>query len=203
MTQPHPFGPSAADTSAPRRTAPSGPVAGSPARSAPATTSPNAPRHRRVATALGEYVFAAEGEGITGLWRARQSHYPRPERLGRPASPDDLLLTRAEEQLLAYLGGERENFALPLAPRGTPFQHAVWDRLREIPRGSTTTYGRIAHDLGRPRAAQAVGAAVGSNPISIVVPCHRVLGTSGAITGYAGGTETKQALLVLEGALPA
>jgi methylated-DNA-[protein]-cysteine S-methyltransferase len=161
------------------------------------------PRHRRVATALGEYVIAAEGESITGLWRDAQSHYPRADRLGGTAAAEDALLSAAESQLLDYLAGERTAFDLPLAPRGTDFQRAVWDRLREIPRGATTTYGALARDVGRPRAAQAVGAAVGSNPISIVVPCHRVVGASGALTGYAGGMETKQALLVLEGALPA
>lgn len=160
-----------------------------------------APRHRRVATPLGTYLLVAEADSLTGLWRNAQSHFPRAERLGTEAAPDDALLNAAEEQLLAYLAGGRTSFDLPLSPRGTEFQQAVWDRLREIPRGATTTYGAIARELGRPRAAQAVGAAVGSNPLSIVVPCHRVLATSGALTGYAGGIETKQALLVLEGAL--
>ncbi|GAA1484398.1 methylated-DNA--[protein]-cysteine S-methyltransferase [Brachybacterium fresconis] len=161
------------------------------------------PRHRRLPTPLGTYVIAAEGDAVTGLWREEQSHFPAPDRLGEPTPAADPLLDAAAEQLLAYLAGEREDFDLPLAPRGTAFQHAVWARLRTIPRGTTTTYGRIAQDLERPRAAQAVGAAVGSNPISIVVPCHRVLGTSGSLTGYAGGIETKQALLALEGALTA
>lgn len=165
---------------------------------APATVEP---RHRRVATPLGTYLLAAEAESLTGVWREEQSHFPRPERLGPAAAGDDALLDAAETQLLAYLAGERMSFDLPISPRGTEFQHAVWDRLQEIPRGATTTYGTIAQEIGRPRAAQAVGAAVGSNPISIVVPCHRVLAGNGALTGYAGGIETKQALLVLEGAL--
>lgn len=160
-----------------------------------------AARHRHVPTALGDYVLAAEGDSLTGLWRAAQSRYPRAERLGLPAPSTDSLLTEAEEQLLAYLAGDRTGFDLPLAPRGTAFQQSVWDLLRAIPRGETTTYRWIARELDRPRAAQAVGAAVGSNPISIVVPCHRVLATSGAMTGYAGGIETKQALLRLEGVL--
>ena len=174
-----------------------------PTRQFPADTFAPGPRHRRLPTPLGTYVLAAEGGAVTGLWREEQTHFPTPARLGEPAAATDPLLEAAGDQLLAYLAGEREDFDLPLAPRGTAFQHAVWARLRTIPRGTTTTYGRIAQDLERPRAAQAVGAAVGSNPLSIVVPCHRVLGTSGAMTGYAGGIETKQALLALEGALTA
>lgn len=174
-----------------------------PTRDRPIDTPPPGPRHRRLPTALGTYVLAAEDGALTGLWREEQSHFPLPARLGEPAPARDPLLDTAEAQLLAYLDGEREDFDLPLAPHGTAFQQAVWARLREIPRGATTTYGRIAQDLGRPRAAQAVGAAVGSNPLSIMIPCHRVLATSGALTGYAGGLETKQALLVLEGALTA
>lgn len=160
-----------------------------------------APRHRLVPTPLGTYVIAAEGPALTGVWRQEQTHFPRSERLGAAAPEDDEVLGAAEQQLLAYLAGERTGFDLPLAPQGTDFQRAVWDLLQGIPRGATTTYGQLARELGRPRAAQAVGAAVGSNPLSIVVPCHRVLATGGALTGYAGGLETKQALLILEGAL--
>ena len=156
-------------------------------------------RHRVIATPLGRYILAADGEAITGIWREGQQHFPSAARLGESAADDDAVLARAGEQLLAYLRGEREHFDLPIAPVGTSFQQRVWERLRQIPRGETTTYGHIARDLGAPRAAQAVGAAVGANPISIVVPCHRVLGASGAITGYAGGLETKRALLALEG----
>ena len=157
--------------------------------------------HRLVPTRLGTYVLAAGDDGLVGVWRQDQKHFPTPERLGPAAAGAHTVLDEAEAQLLAYLAGTREDFTLPLAPEGTDFQRAVWDHLRTIPRGATTTYGQIAHVLGRPRAAQAVGAAVGSNPLSIVVPCHRVLGSTGAMTGYAGGIETKQALLLLEGAL--
>ncbi|WP_114856421.1 methylated-DNA--[protein]-cysteine S-methyltransferase [Brachybacterium sp. YJGR34] len=159
------------------------------------------PRHRRVDTPIGPYLIAAEGEALTGVWRQDQAHFPRPERLGEEAPAQDPLLAAAERQLLAYLAGEREAFDLPLSPRGTPFQQQVWKMLREIPRGGTTTYGGLARGLDRPRAAQAVGAAVGANPLSIVVPCHRVLAADGSMTGYAGGIETKQALLRLEGVL--
>lgn len=167
---------------------------------AAASTPPGA-RHRRVRTPLGSYLIAAESGAVTGVWREEQSHFPSSDRLGDEAPSGDPLLDAAESQLLAYIAGERDGFDLPLAPRGTPFQQSVWTLLQQIPRGATTTYGQLARELGRPRAAQAVGAAVGSNPISIVVPCHRVLATGGAMTGYAGGIETKQALLVLEGAL--
>lgn len=161
----------------------------------------SAPRHRRVPTPLGDYLIAAEGGALTGVWREAQSHFPAASRLGDPAPATDALLDRAATQLREYLAGEREDFHLPTAPHGTDFQRAVWEHLLQIPRGTTTTYGAIAQALERPRAAQAVGAAVGSNPLSIVVPCHRVLGSAGRLTGYAGGIETKQALLVLEGAL--
>ena len=161
----------------------------------------DAPVHRLVETRLGSYVLAAGPVGLVGVWRRGQLRFPSAERIGSRVEGTHAVLDQAEQQLQEYLAGEREEFTLPLAPEGTPFQRAVWAQLGAIPRGSTTTYGAIARALGRPRAAQAVGAAVGSNPLSIVVPCHRVVGSSGAMTGYAGGIETKQALLLLEGAL--
>ncbi|MDN5899072.1 MAG: methylated-DNA--[protein]-cysteine S-methyltransferase [Brachybacterium sp.] len=157
--------------------------------------------HRLVGTPLGIYALAADAEGLVGVWRQDQKHFPRAARLGPTSADAHTVLDEAASQLQEYLGGAREDFTLPLSPEGTEFQHAVWDHLMTIPRGATTTYGQIARALGRPRAAQAVGAAVGSNPLSIVVPCHRVVGSTGALTGYAGGIETKQALLLLEGAL--
>jgi methylated-DNA-[protein]-cysteine S-methyltransferase len=165
------------------------------------TAAPSPRRHRRVTTRLGTYVLAAEPDGLVGVWREDQKHFPPPARLGASADGPHPLLDAAESQLRDYLAGDREDFALPLAPEGTDFQRAVWAHLATIPRGATTTYGQIARALDRPRAAQAVGAAVGSNPLSIVVPCHRVVGSTGTLTGYAGGIETKQALLLLEGAL--
>ena len=157
--------------------------------------------HRLVTTRLGTYVLAAGDDGLVGVWRQDQKHFPAPARLGGRDHGDHPVLEQAEDQLQQYLAGEREDFSLPLAPAGTDFQRAVWDHLLTVPRGTTTTYWRIAAALGRPRAAQAVGAAVGSNPLSIVVPCHRVVGSTGSMTGYAGGIETKQALLLLECAL--
>jgi methylated-DNA-[protein]-cysteine S-methyltransferase len=102
-------------------------------------------------------------------------------------------------QLEAYAAGELTSFDLLLHPQGTAFQHDVWDALLEIPYGVTTTYGRIADQIGRPTGSRAVGAAVGANPIGIVIPCHRVIGANGSLTGYAGGLENKVALLQLEG----
>lgn len=160
--------------------------------------------HRWITTPVGRYLLAAGPDALLGVWREDQAHFPTGSRLvtlGEERTSGHPVLDAAERQLQEYLAGERTAFDLPLHPGGTAFQREVWAQLREIPRGRTVTYGAIARSLGRPRAAQAVGAAVGANPISIVVPCHRVLGADGSLTGYAGGTATKQALLTLEGAL--
>ncbi|MBL0212531.1 MAG: methylated-DNA--[protein]-cysteine S-methyltransferase [Myxococcales bacterium] len=114
------------------------------------------------------------------------------------ATGDATVLVEAAEQLRAYFAGERQRFDLPLAPEGTAFQRLVWRALENIPFGQTRTYGVIAHALGRPAASRAVGAANGQNPLSIIVPCHRVIGASGALTGYAGGLVAKQWLLAHE-----
>jgi len=103
-------------------------------------------------------------------------------------------------QLREYFAGTRRHFALALAPRGTPFQLAVWQVLRAIPYGQTRSYGEIARGLGRPEAARAVGLANGANPLPIIVPCHRVIGADGSLTGFGGGLPIKRALLQLEGA---
>ena len=112
---------------------------------------------------------------------------------------DPAALRAPREQLQAYAAGELSEFDLPLRPAGTAFQLRVWEELLSIEYGKTTSYGQIAQSLGRPTAGRAVGAAVGANPIGIVVPCHRVIGSNGALTGYAGGLENKIALLMLEG----
>ena len=113
----------------------------------------------------------------------------------------DAVLVRATEQLAAYFAGELEEFDLPLAPRGTPFQQQVWAELRRIPYGSTASYGEIAARLGKTgHGARAVGVANGRNPLPVIVPCHRVVGSSGAMTGYGGGMARKRLLLHLEGA---
>lgn len=108
------------------------------------------------------------------------------------------VLRQAVEELREYFAGERREFALPLAPAGTPFQQQVWAALRKIPYGATCSYGRIAERIGRPKACRAVGMANNRNPIAIVVPCHRVIGASGALVGYAAGLEVKEMLLRLE-----
>lgn len=123
------------------------------------------------------------------------------ERDGRVTFDDDVIdgehviLREAAVQLQAYIDGDRDDFDLPLDPAGTDFQRDVWNALLEIPYGQTATYGELADRLDRPGAARAVGAATGRNPISIVVPCHRLVGSTGALTGFAGGIETKRWLL--------
>ena len=114
--------------------------------------------------------------------------------------PANALCEDAAQQICAYLAGTRRAFELPLAPHGTAFQRAVWDALLKLPYGATTDYGTLAAALGRPMAARAVGAAVGKNPLWLIVPCHRVVGRDGALTGYAGGLARKRALLELEAA---
>jgi methylated-DNA-[protein]-cysteine S-methyltransferase len=149
---------------------------------------------------MGTMLLAASDRGLAGVWFVGQRHGP--DSSGWRADPEHPVLRQAIAQLQAYFAGERQEFDLPLdLQAGTPFQQDVWDALRRIPRGGTTSYAELARRLGKPQAARAIGAAVGRNPVSIVVPCHRVLGTGGALTGYAGGLERKTALLQLEGAL--
>jgi methylated-DNA-[protein]-cysteine S-methyltransferase len=114
------------------------------------------------------------------------------------AASDARPFPEAEAQLHAYFAGELERFELPLAPHGTALQRSVWDALTEIPYGTTTTYSELAARIGRPSACRAVGAANGSNPLPVIVPCHRVIGAAGALTGYGGGLERKRHLLALE-----
>jgi methylated-DNA-[protein]-cysteine S-methyltransferase len=152
-------------------------------------------RHTIVDTTVGAITIVGGAGGIQGLYYAE--HRPAPDR-ARFGVRDDASLADAAGQLHEYLAGERRAFDLPLDPVGTPFQLRVWQALREIPYGETRTYGWIASSIGQPTAVRAVGLANGRNPISIVVPCHRVVGASGALTGYAGGVACKRALLDLE-----
>lgn len=164
---------------------------------------PVAARHRRIGTPLGEMVIAVgpheSQPALTGVWFHDQKHFPAAEVLGDP-DDDDPLLSDAAEQLREWFAGERRRFDLPLAlpEHPQPLRPRVWRALLEIPFGATTTYGRLGAQLGNPGMAQAVGQAVGRNPWSIVVPCHRVLSATGALTGYAGGIERKEELLRLE-----
>ncbi|MDX6199179.1 MAG: methylated-DNA-[protein]-cysteine S-methyltransferase [Actinomycetota bacterium] len=152
-----------------------------------------------VPSPIGELLLLGvptdSGTALTGLYCD-----PPPDGQPPPAARrDDTAFAEAAGQLGAYFAGERQDFDLLLAPRGTAFQHEVWTALREIPYGTTTTYGALARQLGRPvGAARAVGACNGRNPIGIVVPCHRVIGSTGNIIGYAGGLDRKRWLLAHE-----
>ncbi|HVO31751.1 MAG TPA: methylated-DNA--[protein]-cysteine S-methyltransferase [bacterium] len=138
-------------------------------------------------------LFADDASGaLIALYFARHRHRPALEARENARLP---VLAAATEQLREYFSGTRTRFDLTLAPRGTAFQRRVWDALREIPHGGTTTYGALADAIGSPRAVRAVGAANGRNPLSIVVPCHRVVGANGTLTGYAGGLDAKRWLL--------
>jgi methylated-DNA-[protein]-cysteine S-methyltransferase len=132
---------------------------------------------------------------LAGLYMAGQRHLPEESTFG---ARDDKVLPAVQEQLTAYFRGELRDFDLPLAELGTPFQAEVWAALRRVPYGRTCTYGELAAEIGRPAAVRAVGAANGRNPICIVIPCHRVVGSTGQLTGYAGGVDKKAALLALE-----
>jgi methylated-DNA-[protein]-cysteine S-methyltransferase len=156
--------------------------------------------HARVASPLGELVLASDGEALTSVRFEEHAHLaplsPRSRRDERAA-----LLVEARRQISAYFAGELRAFSLPLAPRGSEFQRKVWEALREIPYGATSSYGALARRLAAPRHARAVGHANGRNPFSILVPCHRVLGANGALTGYAGGLARKRWLLAHEAAV--
>jgi methylated-DNA-[protein]-cysteine S-methyltransferase len=151
----------------------------------------------RLDSPLGPMLLARTSRGLAGAWFAAQKHHP--EAIDAPERDDDPLLRAAATQLRAYFAGEADAFDLPLDLQGTPFQRSVWQALLRIERGATCSYGDIARSLGVPSASRAVGSAVGRNPVSIIVPCHRVVGSSGSLTGYAGGLDRKRALLRLEG----
>lgn len=149
------------------------------------------------ASPLGTMVLAATDAGLAGVWFDGQRHQPDPS--GWQHAPGHPVLQQAQAQLAAYFAGERRSFDLPLDLRpGTAFQQNVWHALLSIPYGSTQSYGALSVAIGKPAAVRAVGGAVGRNPLSIVVPCHRVVGAQGALTGYAGGLERKTALLQRE-----
>ena len=153
---------------------------------------------------LGRLLLRSDGEALTGLWFEDGTYCPR--NVSTDGWGQCPALDRAREWLDVYFSGREPGFLPPLRLTGTPFQLAVWDLLRRVPYGATVTYGELAGQIAQSRglarmSAQAVGGAVGRNPISILVPCHRVVGKSGALTGYAGGLEKKSALLKLEGAV--
>lgn len=154
--------------------------------------------HLRVDSPVGPLRLSSDGTHLTGVWF--EGHRHAPEDVGEQVAPADApaVLSEAARQLAEYFAGEREAFDLPVAAVGTAFQERVWSALHQIPYGQTWSYGQLAQVVGSPGAARAVGLANGRNPVSIVVPCHRVVGAGGAITGYGGGVERKQALLSLE-----
>jgi methylated-DNA-[protein]-cysteine S-methyltransferase len=148
-------------------------------------------------TPLGAMLLARSENGLAGAWFAGQKYHPGA--IAAPERPDDPLLAEAARWIAGYFGGAGAvSFELPLDLQGTPFQRAVWEALLRIPPGHTRSYADIATAAGAPAAARAAGAAVGRNPVSVIVPCHRVVGRDGSLTGYAGGLERKRALLALE-----
>ena len=156
--------------------------------------------HTVIDSAVGRLTLVAEDGAIVGLYMNLQRHRPddgdlgEPDRRGRQAAP----FKTAADQLDAYFAGALTRFTLPMAPRGSEFQQRVWTALQDIPYGQTESYGELAERIGSPRAARAVGLANGKNPISIVIPCHRVVGSDGNLTGYGGGLDRKKQLLDLE-----
>lgn len=152
-------------------------------------------RHVVVPSPLGELTLVAEGDALVGLYVPDQAHRPADARLGAPGDPHAEPFEQAARELGEYFDGVRETFGIPVRLRGTAFQLAVWSALAALPPGETITYGGIAELVGRRAAGRAVGAAVGRNPVSVVIPCHRVVGADGALTGYAGGMERKVWLL--------
>lgn len=180
--------------------------------------------YTRYSSPVGVLYIAARADAIVGIWYEDQAHFPLPHELGElienpgaylrehgtaeDGTAEDeepageyaaaLLLSRAEAELSEYFERKRTSFTLPLDPEGTDFQLIVWEHLKTVPAGYTTTYGEISRAVGPGAPAQAVGQAVGRNKVSIIIPCHRVIGADGSLTGYAGGVERKQFLLDLE-----
>jgi methylated-DNA-[protein]-cysteine S-methyltransferase len=156
-----------------------------------------------VPSPVGDLTLAANERGLATVYFEQHKHAPTPTP-GAPWVPDNgrnaasAVLAAARDQLTEYFSGSRTSFDLPLAPDGTPFQLRVWAELRRIPYASLLAYGELARRVGSPKAARAVGAANGRNPISIVVPCHRVVGANGSLTGFGGGIERKRWLLAHE-----
>lgn len=157
---------------------------------------PTTARLSRWTSPLGPILLAGHDAGLLGAWFEQQKHYPDID--GLPFTPHPST-TEAQTQLAAYFTGERTHFSMPLdLSSGTAFQQSVWQALLAIPCGLTISYANVSQQIGKPAAVRAVAAAIGRNPLSIMVPCHRVLGSNGSLTGYAGGLDRKAALLNLE-----
>ncbi|MES2171646.1 MAG: methylated-DNA--[protein]-cysteine S-methyltransferase [Actinomycetota bacterium] len=154
-------------------------------------------RHALVPTVLGDLTVVATGDAIAGLYFPGHWYLPPAGSIGERVDADPVI-HQAARQLRDYLSGDLRDFDLTVATAGDELQEQVWAMLREIPFGETTTYGALAERLGNRALAQAVGQAVGHNPVSIIIPCHRVVGATGKLTGFAGGLERKRFLLELE-----
>ena len=156
-------------------------------------------RHANIDTELGGMLLVAHDDALTGAYFEGQKYPPAADAIGDVVSiEEDRLLAQAATEMCAYLDGERDSFDVPIAPQGDEFSQRVWQILLRIPYGETVTYGAIADELGSKGLSQRVGQSVGHNPLSVIVPCHRVLGADGSLTGYAGGLDRKRALLALE-----
>ncbi|MFD1662418.1 methylated-DNA--[protein]-cysteine S-methyltransferase [Streptomyces caeni] len=152
-------------------------------------------QHTVIDSPYGPLTLVGTDGVLSGLYMVGQRHRPPEEAFGER---DDTPFDEAAEQLAAYFAGELKEFTLELRLQGTPFQHSVWEQLRMIPYGETRSYGQLADALGNPGASRAVGLANGKNPIGIIVPCHRVVGANGGLTGYGGGLDRKKRLLDFE-----
>ncbi len=157
------------------------------------------PQTCRMPSPLGEILLVAnaQGDALCGLYLEGQKYFPEDAALWT-ASPRLPLFRDAVAQLGEYFAGRREIFAIPLEPAGTAFQRTVWREIARVPYGGTISYAGLAMRCGRPSAVRAAGAATGRNPITVVIPCHRIVGSGGALTGYAGGLDRKRALLAIE-----
>jgi methylated-DNA-[protein]-cysteine S-methyltransferase len=155
-------------------------------------------QYRNLDSPIGPLLVAGDDDGLRFLLFAHERRGKRDVKPEPDWEPDRGGLEDAVKQLTAYFSGKLRDFDIPVAPQGTTFQQSVWRQLLRIPYGETISYGELARRLGNPQAVRAVGLANGSNPISIVIPCHRVIGSNGSLVGYGGGLPVKQALLALE-----
>jgi methylated-DNA-[protein]-cysteine S-methyltransferase len=146
----------------------------------------------------GRMLLVANDDGVSGVYFVGQKYFPEKEKEWK-RDPDHAPLRQVKRELAEYFAGKRKRFEVALAPEGTPFQRSVWKAISSVGFGKTLTYAELAGKAGFPGSARAAGAATGRNPISVIVPCHRIVGSDGSLTGYAGGLNRKRALLVLEG----
>jgi methylated-DNA-[protein]-cysteine S-methyltransferase len=145
----------------------------------------------------GTMILTATHKGLAGVYFKGQKHFPK--RRDWQRDPRNAVLHQAKRELAEYFAGKRTHFSVALDPQGTPFQRSVWKQIAKVGFGKTLSYGELAKRAGHPGSARAAGAATGRNPIGIIVPCHRIMGANGSLTGYAGGLRRKRALLALEG----